>query len=163
MCAPHWDSDAIFASLIGGAGVYAVTPRERFVWGGAYEPGSLIWRSRWVTATGIIECREALAFPGERGRAVLRWGPVAGGVFLAFPAILAATLTLIEEEEHRRDPAAQDARGAVLGATGMIAFAACVWALATWLPAPLVLAVATVAWAVVAGLLYLAFGARRGR
>ncbi|MGW4965947.1 DUF3147 family protein [Nonomuraea sp. NPDC004186] len=93
----------------------------------------------------------------------LRWGPVAGGVFLAFPAILAATLTLIEEEEHRRDPAAQDARGAVLGATGMIAFAACVWGLATWLPAPLVLAVATVAWAVVAGLLYLAFGARRGR
>jgi len=93
----------------------------------------------------------------------LRWGPVAGGVFLAFPAILAATLTLIEEEEHRRDPAAQDARGAVLGATGMIAFAACVWASATGLPAPLVLAVATVAWAVVAGLLYLAFGARRGR
>ncbi|MGW0203388.1 trehalase-like domain-containing protein, partial [Nonomuraea sp. NPDC003201] len=71
MCAPHWDSDAIFASLIGGAGVYAVTPQERFVWGGAYEPGSLIWRSRWVTTTGIIECREALAFPGERGRAVL--------------------------------------------------------------------------------------------
>ncbi|MFI6737609.1 hypothetical protein ACIBI9_32190 [Nonomuraea sp. NPDC050451] len=32
----------------------------------------------------------------------LRWGPVAGGAFLAFPAILAATLTLIEEEEHRR-------------------------------------------------------------
>ncbi|MEV4360782.1 glycoside hydrolase family 15 protein [Nonomuraea sp. NPDC049625] len=71
MCAPLWDSDAIFASLIGGAGVYAVTPRERFVWSGAYEPGSLIWRSRWVTTPGIIECREALAFPGERGRAVL--------------------------------------------------------------------------------------------
>jgi hypothetical protein len=93
----------------------------------------------------------------------LRWGPVAGGVFLAFPAILAATLTLIEEEEHRRDPAAQDARGAVLGATGMIAFAACVWARATLLPPALVLAVATVAWAVIAGLLYLEFGARRGR
>lgn len=71
MCAPRWDSDAVFDSLIGGAGVYAVTPRERFVWGGVYEPGSLIWRSRWVTASGIIECREALAFPGEPGRAVL--------------------------------------------------------------------------------------------
>ncbi|MDX3102649.1 DUF3147 family protein [Nonomuraea angiospora] len=93
----------------------------------------------------------------------LRWGPVAGGVFLAFPAIMAATLTLIEEEEHRRDPAAQDARGAVLGATGMVAFAACVWALATLLPAWLVLVVATVAWAVVAGLLYLGFGPRHGR
>jgi alpha,alpha-trehalase len=71
MCAPRWDSDAVFASLIGGAGTYAVTPRDRFVWGGQYEPGSLIWRSRWVTSGGIIECREALAFPGEPGRAVV--------------------------------------------------------------------------------------------
>ncbi|WP_433413207.1 glycoside hydrolase family 15 protein [Microtetraspora malaysiensis] len=71
MCAPRWDDDAIFASLIGGAGIYAVTPQERFVWGGAYEPGSLIWRNRWVTLGGIIECREALTFPGEPGRAVL--------------------------------------------------------------------------------------------
>ena len=31
----------------------------------------MIWRSRWVTETGIIECREALAFPGEVHRAVL--------------------------------------------------------------------------------------------
>jgi len=71
MCAPNWADDAVFSSLIGGPGVYAVTPRERFVWGGKYESGSLIWRSRWVTSTGIIECREALAFPGEPGRAVL--------------------------------------------------------------------------------------------
>ena len=26
MCAPRWDSDAVFSSLIGGRGVYAVTP-----------------------------------------------------------------------------------------------------------------------------------------
>ncbi|MFB9833536.1 glycoside hydrolase family 15 protein [Actinoallomurus acaciae] len=71
MCAPGWADDAVFSSLIGGAGVYAVTPRERFVWGGDYEPGTLIWRSRWVTSSGITECREALAFPGEPGRAVL--------------------------------------------------------------------------------------------
>jgi hypothetical protein len=71
MCFPRWDSDAVFASLIGGTGTYAVTPRERFVWGGVYEQGSLIWRSRWVTEDGIIECREALAFPGEPGRAVV--------------------------------------------------------------------------------------------
>ncbi|MFC5751563.1 glycoside hydrolase family 15 protein [Actinomadura rugatobispora] len=71
MCAPRWDSDAVFASLIGGAGIYAVTPRGRFVWGGFYEPGSLIWRNRWVTTGAIIECREALAFPGDAGRAVL--------------------------------------------------------------------------------------------
>ncbi|MFB9681983.1 DUF3147 family protein [Streptosporangium vulgare] len=93
----------------------------------------------------------------------LQQGPVTGGVFLAFPAILAATLTLIEEKEHRRAPAAQDARGAVLGAAGMIVFAGCVWALAARLPAPLVLGIATVAWAVIAAALYLVFGARRGR
>jgi hypothetical protein len=72
MCAPRWDSDAMFAALIGGAGVYAVTPVDQpFVWGGYYEPGSLIWRSRWVTTTQAIECREALAMPGDRHTAVV--------------------------------------------------------------------------------------------
>ena len=70
MCVPRWESDAVFSSLIGGRGAYAVTPVEPFVWGGCYEPSSLIWRSRWVTNSGIIECREALAFPGESERAV---------------------------------------------------------------------------------------------
>jgi alpha,alpha-trehalase len=60
MCAPRWESDAVFASLVGGEGVYAVTPKDRFVWGGYYEEGTLIWRSRWVTGEGIVECREAL-------------------------------------------------------------------------------------------------------
>ncbi|MEO7125267.1 MAG: glycoside hydrolase family 15 protein [Nakamurella sp.] len=71
MCAPRWDSDAVFSSLIGGHGMYAITPVGRFVWGGSYEPGSLIWHSRWVTETGTVQCREALAFPGEPGRVVL--------------------------------------------------------------------------------------------
>jgi hypothetical protein len=31
----------------------------------------LIWRSRWVTDDGIVECREALAFPGDALRAVV--------------------------------------------------------------------------------------------
>ncbi|MGH3781056.1 MAG: glycoside hydrolase family 15 protein, partial [Pseudonocardiaceae bacterium] len=71
MCAPRWDSDPVLSSLIGGAGIYAVTPTGRFVWGGSYEDGSLIWRSRWITESGITECREALAFPGEPHRAVI--------------------------------------------------------------------------------------------
>ena len=70
MCFPCWDSDACFATLIGGQGTYAVTPEARFVWGGYYEHG-LIWRSRWTTDDGVVECREALALPAERGRAVL--------------------------------------------------------------------------------------------
>ena len=71
MCFPRWDSGAVFSSLIGGAGVYAVTPQGRYVWGGYYEPGSLIWRSRWVTSDATIECREALALPSHPDRAVI--------------------------------------------------------------------------------------------
>lgn len=72
MCAPSWDSDAVFSSLIGGNGVYAITPTDpRFVWGGYYEEGTLIWRSRWITDAGVVECREALAFPGDTHRLVL--------------------------------------------------------------------------------------------
>lgn len=71
LCAPAWHDDAVFASLIGGRGGYAVTPRGRYVPGGYYEEGTLIWRSRWITTGGVVECREALAFPGEAGRLVL--------------------------------------------------------------------------------------------
>ena len=69
LCAPRWHDDAVFSCLVGGAGGYARHPADdRFVWGGHYEPDSLIWRSRWVTTDAITECREALAFPGEPER-----------------------------------------------------------------------------------------------
>ncbi|WAE71405.1 glycoside hydrolase family 15 protein [Streptomonospora nanhaiensis] len=71
MCAPRWDSGAVFGDLVGGPGHYTVAPRGRFVGGGHYEPGTLVWRSRWTTSGGITECREALAFPGDPHRAVL--------------------------------------------------------------------------------------------
>ena len=71
MCAPRWDSDAVFSALLDGPGGYSITPVDRFVWGGFYEPASMIWRSRWITHRGVIECREALAFPGDPHRAVL--------------------------------------------------------------------------------------------
>ncbi|MFC1415817.1 glycoside hydrolase family 15 protein [Streptacidiphilus cavernicola] len=66
LCAPRWDAEAVFSTLIGGDGAYAVTPaQEPFVWGGSYEDGSLIWRNRWVTTSQVVECRDALAFPGD--------------------------------------------------------------------------------------------------
>ncbi|HEY7052526.1 MAG TPA: glycoside hydrolase family 15 protein [Mycobacterium sp.] len=72
LCFPRWDSPAVFSALLGGAGGYSVSPvAPRYVWGGYYEERSLIWRSRWVTTTGVIECREALAFPGDPHTAVL--------------------------------------------------------------------------------------------
>ena len=71
MCFPHWDSDPLFSALIGGGGTYAVTPTERHVWGGYYEPRSLIWRSRWATCDAIVECRQALALPADPGRVTI--------------------------------------------------------------------------------------------
>jgi len=71
LCAPRWDSQAVFSSLVGGRGGYAVTPQNPWhVWGGYYEPRSLIWRSRWV-GSGVVECREAMAMPADPDRAVV--------------------------------------------------------------------------------------------
>jgi GH15 family glucan-1,4-alpha-glucosidase len=71
MCFPRWHDDAVFSALIGGDACYTISPTGRFVWGGHYEDGSLIWRSRWVTEGGVVECREALALPGRADRAIL--------------------------------------------------------------------------------------------
>jgi hypothetical protein len=71
MCFPRWHDDAVFSALIGGRSHYTITPSGRFVWGGHYEGGGLIWRSRWITEDGIVECREALALPAAPRRAIL--------------------------------------------------------------------------------------------
>ena len=71
MCAPRWESPAVLSSLIGGVGAYTVTPVGRCVWGGYYEGPSLIWLNRWITNSGVVECRDALAFPGDPQRIVL--------------------------------------------------------------------------------------------
>lgn len=70
------------------------------------------------------------------------FGASLGGLFLAFPAIFCASATLIEKHEIRRkkehglagrrrgqEAAALEAAGAVLGALGMLAFAAVFWML----------------------------------
>ncbi len=71
MCVPRWSSDAAFSLLIGGAGVYGVTPLDRYTWGGYYDRRSLIWNSRWVGSGSVIECREALARPADPTSAVV--------------------------------------------------------------------------------------------
>jgi len=71
LCAPRWDSPAVHSGLLGGNGTYAVTPSDPwYVWGGYYESGTLIWRSRWV-GESRTECREALAMPADPRRAVV--------------------------------------------------------------------------------------------
>src|SRR5258706_13748577 len=71
MCPPRWESPAVFAALLGGAGRYSVAPADSWhVWGGYYEGGSLIWCSRWV-GDSVTECREVLALPAGRHRCVI--------------------------------------------------------------------------------------------
>ena len=84
------------------------------------------------------------------GLAAHAWGPSVGGLFLAFPAILPASLTLVHMHEGRRDTV-DEARGARLGTLGLLVFAALAWILASRGPAALVLAVATAGWAVTCG------------
>jgi uncharacterized membrane protein (GlpM family) len=87
-------------------------------------------------------------------------GPVVGGLFLAFPAILLASLTLVAKQEggHR---AREDARGAALGALGLIGFALVVWGTTPRWPVWLTLTAATLAWAAVSGVAYLIVAARQ--
>jgi GH15 family glucan-1,4-alpha-glucosidase len=71
MCFPRWHDGAVFSALIGGDACYTISPTGRFVWGGHYEDGTLIWRSRWVTEGCLVECREALALPARPDRAII--------------------------------------------------------------------------------------------
>ena len=83
------------------------------------------------------------------------FGPKFGGLFLAFPAVLPATLTLIEKKEGTAKAWA-DASGGVLGAVGLAAFAFTTLRL---LPANPVVALllALLAWLVVSAGLYFVF------
>ena len=89
------------------------------------------------------------------GAVALRLGSRVGGLFLAFPAILPASLTLIEEKEGRAKAIA-DAEGGQLGGVGMIAFGLVAAALLPRTVPVLALLAALAAWVVVAVGLYLA-------
>ena len=71
MCFPSWDSPSLFSSMLRAPGSFTIQPRDRFVSGGHYEEGTLIWRSHWAADGGVAECREALAYPGNPDRAIL--------------------------------------------------------------------------------------------
>jgi hypothetical protein len=102
------------------------------------EPGDLMVRFAFGASISVIA-----------GVVSLVWNAKAGGMFLAFPAILPATLTLIEKKESKRQ-AEEDDEGALLGSVAMFSFAATsVWVLAAF-AAGTALAVATGAWAATA-------------
>jgi hypothetical protein len=90
------------------------------------------------------------------------FGPVFGGLFLAFPAIICASATLIERharerQQHAgfdgrkrgRQEAGLDAAGAELGCMGLAAFALLVWKQLPHHSPVLVLIAAALLWLVV--------------
>jgi hypothetical protein len=95
------------------------------------------------------------------------YGPVVGGLFLAFPAIFPATATLVEkhEKEKKREAkidgvdrarraVALEARGTAMGSFGLAVFALLLWRLLDRIPAWLALMSATVAWLLTAVLIW---------
>jgi hypothetical protein len=91
------------------------------------------------------------------------WGPVVGGLFLAFPAIFPASATLLDKHEREKKRKAGvrstirgrlavglDARGAALGAIAMIVFALLVWKELPRHNALIILGAAVLAWVIVA-------------
>jgi hypothetical protein len=95
------------------------------------------------------------------------FGPVTGGLFLALPAIFPASATLLEKHEREKKQrlgiaftirgrlaAALDARGAVMGAIAMLAFAGIVWKMLCRTNAGFSLALALSTWLFLATLLW---------
>jgi hypothetical protein len=96
-----------------------------------------------------------------------KYGPVLGGLFLAFPAIFPASATLVEKHEREkkkkagiaqtirgRQAAALDAYGAGLGSVGLLCFAIVVWRFLPGHDAILVLFGATAVWAFISIVLW---------
>lgn len=97
------------------------------------------------------------------GLIAAQFGPVVGGIFLAFPSIFPATATLIEKHEAKKKKqegmhgrylakcaAGADAAGAAMGTIGLLAFGMLVWQLSESVAPWMVLTTATIAWFAVA-------------
>jgi len=97
-----------------------------------------------------------------------RWGPAIAGLFLAFPAIFPASLTMLESHERERKArkrlrghargitaAADYAMGTAVGSFGLMAFAAMCWGCLEHLPAALTMAGGVLLWSGVSGLLWI--------
>jgi Protein of unknown function (DUF3147) len=101
------------------------------------------------------------------GLVAKRYGPGIGGLFLAFPTIFPASVTMIENHEKRRKAeagadgalrgrlaASIDASGTALGCVGLAAFAVIVWRSLTLCNAFGAIALAVTCWAALSYLLW---------
>ena len=96
------------------------------------------------------------------GLIVKEWGPVIGGLFLAFPAIFPASVTLIEKHEREkkekagfdgevrgREAASLEAAGSAMGSIALFLFALLAWRLLPAHSPVIVLFVSTAGWLLV--------------
>lgn len=129
-----------------GRSVRSTAPRPRL----AFEPRNLkdVTASEAAVRAGFGAGASLLA--GVVGTVA---GPVVGGVFLAFPAILLASLTLVAEEEGQA-AARDEARGALAGSIGLLAFAATGAAVFGSRPAPASFFFACLSWVAVSLICY---------
>lgn len=122
--------------------------------------GSGVKQTKWYEFTvrfvlgGLVTA--GAAFIAEK------FGPSFGGLFLAFPAILAASVSLVEKHERQRKErkglhglqrgrraAAADAAGAAMGSVGLISFAWFTYEFVGSHNPATVIAGATLIWAIV--------------
>ena len=91
-----------------------------------------------------------------------KFGPAIGGLFLAFPAIFPASVSLIDKHQREakqragldgtirgRRAAGVDAAGTAMGCFGLASFGVTAWRLLPLLPLWMTLASATAVWAIV--------------
>jgi hypothetical protein len=101
------------------------------------------------------------------GLVAKHFGPAVGGLFLSFPAIFPASVTLIAKHEKQKKlkagmdgtmrgkkAAASDARGAGIGSVGLASFAIFVWKLLPVWNAFETLSLATLLWLLVSVLIW---------
>ena len=126
---------------------------------------SALTRTKWWEYA-IRFCTGGVITAGA-GLLAKKFGPSFGGLFLAFPAILAASVTLVAKHErekkeqkglngtHRgRQAGAADAAGAVMGSLGLIAFAVFAWKLLPGYSAWIAIGGATLLWAAVSAAIW---------
>ncbi len=68
-CPPRFDAGSVFAQLLGAdAGHWSVRPTEAYEAERCYDPGTLVLRTTFTTASGQVDVVDALALaPGARG------------------------------------------------------------------------------------------------
>jgi hypothetical protein len=105
-----------------------------------------------LRSTTVREYLARFVFGGAVGVAAYAvgqaYGPTVGGLFLAFPALLPASLVLVKDHDGR-DAAADDARGALLGALGLASFGVVIALSARWNTPWLSLGLALATWVLV--------------